>query len=236
VRKHLIFVVCLVGPALAADNALLRNGSSIRHERREVLTNGATTRLYLSDVNADFVDVPSADIAGFETAPADTTVRIVPLAPAPPTLAEIVREASDKSLLDEDLLYSVIKAESGSNANAVSRKGAQGLMQLMPQTARNLGVTNAFDPRANVDGGSRYLHAMLVRFHFDLAKALAAYNAGPEAVEKYNGVPPYRETRLYVANIIKDYNRKKLAQAAAKRSAARSASTQTSAPLAPSKS
>src|SRR6266404_2911927 len=97
----------LFSSAFAADNALLRNGSSIRHERREVLTNGATTRLYLSDVNADFVDVPSADIAGFEMAPADATVRTVPLAPAPKTLAEIVREASNKTLLDEDLLFSV---------------------------------------------------------------------------------------------------------------------------------
>jgi len=109
-------------------------------------------------------------------------------------------------------------------------------MQLMPQTARNLGVTDSFDARANVDGGSRYLHEMLVRFRFDLAKALAAYNAGPQAVDKYHGVPPYRETRLYVARIIKDYNRKKLAEAAAKRGAAKSASTQTSAPPVPSKS
>jgi soluble lytic murein transglycosylase-like protein len=110
-------------------------------------------------------------------------------------------------------------------------------MQLMPKTAKNLGVANPFDPESNVDGGSRYLHEMLVRFHFDLIKALAAYNAGPEAVEKYKGVPPYRETRLYVARIIKDYNRKKLAQAAAaKRSAPKSASAQTPQALATSKS
>lgn len=217
--KHLICAILLVSSAFAADDAILRNGFAIRHERREVLADGATTRLYVSAQNSDFIDVRTADIASIESAPAED----LPVPPQPvivpeaktQTLADIVHEASDKVLLDEDLLYSVIKAESGANTKAVSRKGAQGLMQLMPQTARKLGVNDAFDPRSNVDGGSRYLHEMLVRFNFDLAKALAAYNAGPEAVVKYDGVPPYRETRLYVANIIKDYNRKKLAQSAA---------------------
>lgn len=215
---------------------MLRNGFAIRHEARETLADGATTRLYLSPEKSSFVDVRTSDIAGYEPVPAE----IIPQAPnpvSPPlTLAEIIREASDKTSLDEDLLYSVIKAESGSNTRAVSAKGAQGLMQLMPKTARSLGVQDAFDPRDNVNGGSRYLHEMLVRFHFDLAKALGAYNAGPEAVEKYHSVPPYRETRLYVSRIIKDYNHKKLAQIAAKRTAARSPSTQTPAPVQPSKS
>lgn len=238
-RKQLICALLLAGSALAADNALLRNGFAIRHERRESLADGATTRLYVSAANDDFIDVRTADIVGYEEAPAiPVPIAAVPepVRPTPQTLAEIVREASDKTLLDEDLLYSVIKAESGANIKAVSSKGAQGLMQLMPQTAKKLGVTDAFDPRANVNGGSRYLHDMLVRFNFDLAKALAAYNAGPEAVEKYKGVPPYRETRLYVANIIKDYNRKKLAQASAKREASKSASTQTPSSAQPSKS
>lgn len=236
--RRLIPAVLLLGSAFAADNALLRNGYAIRHERREALADGATTRLYISSSNDDFVDVRTADIAGYEAAPDIPAPSVLPTpAPATPqTLAEIVHEASDKTLLDEDLLYSVIKAESDANPKAVSRKGAQGLMQLMPQTAKKLGVDNAFDARANVYGGSRYLHDMLVRFNFDLAKALAAYNAGPEAVAKYHGVPPYRETRLYVAHIIKDYNRKKLAQAAVKRAAAKSASAQTSAPAQPSKS
>jgi soluble lytic murein transglycosylase-like protein len=243
VRKQLICALLLAGSAFAADNALLRNGFAIRHERREALSDGTITRLYVSAANDDFIDVRTADIAGFVEAPAIPipTATPKPATPTPQTLAEIVREASDKTLLDEDLLYSVISAESGANTKAVSRKGAQGLMQLMPQTAKKLGVTDAFDPRANVNGGSRYLHDMLVRFNFDLAKALAAYNAGPEAVEKYKGVPPYRETRLYVAHIIKDYNRKKLAQAATKRptakpAAEKSASAQTPSPAQPSKS
>src|SRR5246127_1676574 len=127
-------------------------------------------------------------------------------------VAEVVGAASDRYRLDPDLLNSVIRAESGFKVHAVSPKGAQGLMQLMPGTASKLGVANAFDPAANVDGGTRYLRELLEHYNFDLIKALAAYNAGPQRVEPYKGVPPYRETRLYVASIVRDFNRKKLAQ------------------------
>jgi soluble lytic murein transglycosylase-like protein len=106
----------------------------------------------------------------------------------------------------------VIKAESGFNVHAVSRKGAQGLMQLMPGTASQLGVPNAFDPQANVEGGAKYLRELLERYNFDLVKALAAYNAGPQRVEQFGGVPPYYETRAYVARVVRDFNRKKAAQ------------------------
>ena len=85
-------------------------------------------------------------------------------------------------------------------------------MQLMPSTAGNLGVSNPFDAQQNVGGGSKYLRELLERYNFDLVKALAAYNAGPERVDKYHGVPPFRETRAYVARIIKEYNRKVAAQ------------------------
>ena len=111
-------------------------------------------------------------------------------------------------------MNSVIHAESGFNSHAVSPKGARGLMQLMPSTASNLGVKDIFDPEANVGGGSRYLRELLERYNFDLVKALAAYNAGPQRVEQYNGVPPFRETRAYVARIIYEYNKKKIAQEA----------------------
>jgi soluble lytic murein transglycosylase-like protein len=86
-------------------------------------------------------------------------------------------------------------------------------MQLMPQTATNLGVKDSFDPAANVDGGVRYLRELLLQYNGDAAKALAAYNAGPQRVQQYHGVPPYRETHAYVARVITDYNRKKIAQA-----------------------
>jgi len=85
-------------------------------------------------------------------------------------------------------------------------------MQLMPQTASQLGVANSFDPNANVEGGTKYLRELLERYNFDLVKALAAYNAGPQRVQQYHGVPPYYETRAYVARIVRDFNRKKLAQ------------------------
>jgi soluble lytic murein transglycosylase-like protein len=127
-------------------------------------------------------------------------------------LNAVIAEASGRYRLDPDLVNSVIKAESGFNVRAVSPKGAQGLMQLMPGTASQLGVPNAFDPEANVDGGARYLRELLERYNFDLVKALAAYNAGTRRVEQYGGVPPYHETRAYVRRIVLDFNRKKLAQ------------------------
>ena len=120
--------------------------------------------------------------------------------------------ASGRYRLDPDLVNSVIKAESGFNVRAVSPKGAQGLMQLMPGTASQLGVPNAFDPQANVEGGTKYLRELLERYNFDLVKALAAYNAGPQRVEQFGGVPPYYETRAYVARVVRDFNKKKAAQ------------------------
>jgi soluble lytic murein transglycosylase-like protein len=133
------------------------------------------------------------------------------ITPHPFDLNQAVRDASGTYQLDPDLVTSVIRAESGFNVRAVSPKGAQGLMQLMPQTASQLGVHNAFDPQANVDAGTRYLRELLERYNFDLIKALAAYNAGPQRVEQYNGVPPYYETKAYVARIVRDFNKKKLA-------------------------
>jgi soluble lytic murein transglycosylase-like protein len=123
-----------------------------------------------------------------------------------------VNSASAAYHLDPDLVNSVIHAESGFNSRAVSPKGARGLMQLMPGTANQLGVNDAFDPQTNVEGGSRYLRELLERYNFDLVKALAAYNAGPQRVEQYQGVPPFRETRAYVARIVHEYNTKKIAQ------------------------
>ncbi|HKN34328.1 MAG TPA: lytic transglycosylase domain-containing protein [Terriglobales bacterium] len=231
--------------ARASDLAVLRNGFTIRHERRTVV--GTVTRLYTSADDKSYVDVPTEQIEHFErdetpvptpaSAPAkvvapaslgaSTPVPIPPpaqkaAAPALPSITlkkqpilnldQVVGAASDKHLLDADLINSVIKAESSFNPRAVSPKGARGLMQLMPKTASSLGVPNAFDPAANVDGGTRYLRWLLERYDFDLVKALAAYNAGPERVDRYRGVPPYYETKAYVARIIRDFNRKKLAE------------------------
>lgn len=192
----------------AAEMANLRNGFSIRHERHETL--GEITRLYWSsDPSAGYVEVVTAQIDSFEAAPPDPQPAARPSEST--DLRTIVAEASARSRIDADFIASVIWAESGSNPKAVSPKGAQGLMQLMPQTASTLGVKNRFDPAENVDGGVRYLRELLLQYHGDAAKALAAYNAGPQRVQQYAGVPPYRETHAYVARVIIDYNRKKKA-------------------------
>jgi soluble lytic murein transglycosylase-like protein len=117
-----------------------------------------------------------------------------------------IRMACGRYGMDYHLVRAVIRAESAFNHQAVSPKGAMGLMQLMPGTSRQLGVINPFDPLQNVDGGVRYLRDLLVRFNNNLALALAAYNAGPEAVEKHRGIPPYSETVFYVQRVISLYN------------------------------
>jgi soluble lytic murein transglycosylase-like protein len=121
----------------------------------------------------------------------------------------LLSEAGARHHIDVDLLMAVVKAESGGQVRAVSRVGARGLMQLMPSTAAKLGVTDAFKPEENIAGGTEYLDRLLTRYHDDVALALAAYNAGPGAVDRWHGVPPYRETRAYVARIITEFNRRK---------------------------
>jgi soluble lytic murein transglycosylase-like protein len=219
-----IFTLALASlPCLAGDVAVLHNGFSIRHERREVI--GAITRLYVNADGSSYVDVATADIDHFEEAPAVASPNLntqpaslkvnetpAQAAASQQDLNSIISSASEEYRLDPDLVASVIKAESGFNVHAVSPKGARGLMQLMPQTANGLGVPNAFDAHANVEGGTKYLRELLERYNFDLVKALAAYNAGPQRVEQYGGVPPYHETRAYVARIVRDFNKKKTAQ------------------------
>ena len=114
------------------------------------------------------------------------------------------------------LVAAVIRAESGFNARAVSPKGAQGLMQLMPQTATILGVRNSFDPRENIEGGVKHLRVLMDRYHNDMPLVLAAYNAGDTAVLTHRGIPPYRETRQYVIRVLRRYDRE-AARAAARR-------------------
>jgi soluble lytic murein transglycosylase-like protein len=219
-------LLLLTFPALGADLAILHNGFSIRHERRETV--GAVTRLYLSADKAGYVDITTGQIERFEKdLSPPPPIRLAPTPPKPQNLNEVINAISDRHHIDPDLVNSVIHAESGFNPRAVSPKGAQGLMQLMPQTASKLGVSNPFDPRANVEGGTRYLSELLQRYNFDVIKALAAYNAGPHRVEQYRGVPPYYETRVYVAKIVRDYNRKKLAQRKAAATAKLSRNKQT---------
>jgi hypothetical protein len=245
ISRVLLVTVLMALPCFAGEVAVLKNGFSIVHERREVI--GDLTRLYISADGSNFVDVPTDDIEHFEAAPDEPPNTALPASasrlssapkpagydagrafPARPKtdLTQVVNEISGKYRLDPDLVNSVIKAESEFNPHAISPKGAQGLMQLMPGTASQLGVPNAFDPHANVDGGTKYLRELLERYNFDLVKALAAYNAGPQRVERFGGVPPYYETRAYVANIVRDFNKKKAAQE--KAATAKKTSTATS--------
>jgi hypothetical protein len=188
--------------AHGAEVARLTNGFDLRCERHEEV--GSVTRLYLDTEGAGFIEIATERVSGYEPAPA------LQLPAQTPTLPEHIAKAGLETGIDPDFIHSVIQAESGYNPKAVSPKGAQGLMQLMPATAAKLGVRDSLDPANNIDGGSRYLRELLLRYNGDAIKALAAYNAGPESVEKYQGVPPYRETRSYVARVINDFNRRKL--------------------------
>jgi len=241
--------------ANAADLAVLRNGNSIRHERREVV--GTVTRLYLSDTSSGYIEIPTDQIERFERdtapppvkAPASgvavpasarlapaTSQLITPFSPQRTAalsregLSDVINGAGERHQIDPDFINSVIRAESGFHQNAVSKKGAQGLMQLMPGTASQLGVANPFDAKSNVEGGTTYLRALLEKYNFDVPKALAAYNAGPGRVDKYRGVPPYYETQAYISRIIRDFNRRKIAENPALAKKTKSAASRASSP------
>ncbi len=119
--------------------------------------------------------------------------------------SELINTYSKKYGIDPNLVTSIIKAESNFNPNAVSKAGASGLMQLMPNTAKSLGVTNIFEPKENIEGGIKYFKGLLDEFDQNLPLALAAYNAGPEVVKKTNNIPPIDETQNYVEKVLKFY-------------------------------
>jgi hypothetical protein len=213
-------LAALAPVAWAAESVTLSNGFDVHcHHHAQV---EGRVRLFLSPGEDSYLEVNPEDVTAVEqvpdppSTPASTAAaKANPDAKlSPADLGEMLANAGKVHNLDVDLLASVVKAESGGNAHAVSRTGARGLMQLMPSTAAGLGVADSFEPRQNVRGGSAYLDALLTRYHDNMALALAAYNAGPAAVDKYHGIPPYHETRAYVARVIHEFNRRVMARQA----------------------
>ena len=224
----------------AAERITLRNGFEMRCDHHAEVE--GRTRLYLSAGEDSYIEFRPEEIAEIEklpdppAAPKTAENSSGPTSSAGPKpsansrrdaklsaadLGEMLTQAGHAHNLDVDLLASLVKAESNGDARAVSRAGAKGLTQLMPATAKDLGVADSFKPEENVRGGATYLDALLTHYHDNLALALAAYNAGPGAVAKYHGIPPYRETQAYVARVIHEFNRRVLAREAEARRAAR---------------
>ena len=206
--RLLVLFFWLAGAALAGEYAVLASGARLHVDRHEV--DGAQVRLYYG---TGFVELESRMVRGYEAeeyeapvpapaaiaAPVESAIGIAPL---PPTALELADAAADRYGLPRELVRSVMGAESGFQPLAISPKGAIGLMQLMPGTARVLGA-DPHDPAQNVDAGARYLRDLLEKYNYGLRHALAAYNAGPGTVDKYHGVPPYRETIAYISHIEK---------------------------------
>lgn len=205
----LLALLCIAGSVPArADYALLANGFRLRVERQE--SHGASVRLFLP--GGGYVEVKASELLGFEKEEAPPPPSPPPPQQPQPEPMEVWESAGRRQGLDPVLLQSLIAEESNFNARAVSPKGAVGLMQLLPSTARQLNVNDIFDTQENVNAGARYLRSLLDRYRGDLAQALAAYNAGPDVVDRYRGIPPYRETREYVRRVITRFNREKTSQ------------------------
>lgn len=202
--SRLVILVLLLSviavPYVGAEIAVMASGKILhidRYHREDDLVT-----LYLSEggevtVSHELV----ANIVPNEIAPE----RELALLPLLPHLSDLIEPAASRYGLDSRLVAAVIWVESSGDPQAVSRKGAQGLMQLMPETARRLGVRDALNPNQNVEGGSQYLRQQLDDHNGDLSLALAAYNAGPQAVARYGGIPPYPETQKYVERVLDLY-------------------------------
>jgi soluble lytic murein transglycosylase-like protein len=225
-RKLALFVAlaAIVGSAAAAhaaERVTLRNGSVLICDHQKNLA--GQVRLYLTSSDENYLDVEAPDIVSVENVRATDVVMpgtmpqgsALPQAQSavPADIPALLQQAGAQHHLDPDLLASVVHAESDGRIHAVSPVGARGLMQLMPATAKDLGVRDSFAAEQNIAAGTAYLDALLMYYHEDIALALAAYNAGPAAVDRYHGIPPYAETRRYVERVIHDFNQRKLREA-----------------------
>ena len=192
-------LAALCAPAAKAEYVVLRTGARLTVTSYELL--GDKYRLQMK---GGMAEISAEEVVGIE--PEEVFEALPePLSDNTP-FHELIRAAASRYVVDANLIHCVIAVESNFNPKAISRMNARGLMQLLPSTAKRMGVKNIFDPKENIDGGTRYLRDMLTRYHNDVTLALAAYNAGPEKVTKYgNRVPPYAETRLYVQKIAQGY-------------------------------
>ena len=201
-------VLLIAAMARAGEYAVLTSGARLHAERHEALEGG---KVRLVAAGGGYTEIAASLVSHYEV---EETVAPAPapaIASAPAVAApsrttdprQLVDEAADRYGLPRQLLHGVVRAESAYQPHAISPKGAIGLMQLMPDTARSLGA-DPHDPAQNVDAGARHLRDLLIKYDGGLYHALAAYNAGAGAVEKYRGVPPYRETVVYIQRIVRD--------------------------------
>jgi soluble lytic murein transglycosylase-like protein len=200
---------------LSAEEIVLHTGFRIPADGHEVI--GENLRIHTA---SGTLEIPKASVASVDKsevieAPAPPSIPVPaaapPVTPAPKTAREHVRDAANETGLPPEFLLSIAKIESAFQAKALSPKGAIGVMQLMPDTARALNV-NPHDTRENIEGGARLLRDLLLqyqRYPDQVYRALSAYNAGPGAVHKYNGIPPFRETQVYVEKVLNEYHRLK---------------------------
>jgi soluble lytic murein transglycosylase-like protein len=204
---RLLILVAAGYPAFAGESALLISGARLHADRHEIAD--GVVKLYSG---AGVTELPAGVVTGFEADDVLPVAAAPEVVPAPAKLQRVepkdpkslVRGAALRSGLPPAFVESVARTESALNQGAVSPKGALGVMQLMPQTARALGA-DPTDMEQNIDAGTRLLRDLLVRYNGDVVKALAAYNAGEGAVDKYNGLPPYPETQNYVNKVIHGY-------------------------------
>jgi len=214
-RPIALLIPCLLpffllgAPAARAEYFVLRSGQRLSVTGYEL--QGDKYRLHIA---GGWVEVPAQDVVAIEPEEVFTVI------PAPPPSAlpaasqsspyrELVEAAAARYSVDADLITSVIAVESNFDPKAISPKNARGLMQLLPETAARLGVQNIFDPRENIDAGTRYLRDLLQKYNNDLTLALAAYNAGPDRVQQYGRVPPIAETISYVRRVKQNYDKSK---------------------------
>jgi soluble lytic murein transglycosylase-like protein len=193
-------LLAAAGGAARAEIAVLGNGQTLKIEGHRAEEGLLVLRLR----GGGEIGLPPEDVKGI--VPDEVIDEIVA---GGDDIEGLARSTAAKYGLDPELVLAVVSVESNFKPRAVSPKGAQGLMQLMPGTAADLGVADRFDPAANLDGGTRYLQALLDHYRGDLTKALAAYNAGAGAVARHGGVPPYRETRAYVRKVIDRYDKRR---------------------------